>query len=160
MKRTANLDAHRPTPTKNIARHNKAEQRKEAKLQKDSEDMRKLAAAAIENAIAAAADIRNANPAALRRDLQRYKIQHADVHTTKINTYVLTAISEETGEMRHYRTEERHALKFIGNADYLTHHKEPTIYLIYFRGEANPKAWIKVDERKAGKPQSKQQSLF
>lgn len=149
MKATT-TQSHRPTPRTNMAAHNAAENRRAAKNEAASEEVQRLQAqrriqALYENPMKPW----NCSRDGLRRTLQNFKLHR---HPTELlpGTYLMRAISKETGEIRLYKFNDYYVQKFVGNGDYVLNNGEPTIYQTYVRTGYTATSWQLLDSREAG----------
>ena len=141
MKTTTPTTWHKPQPTHHRAAHLKSEAERAAQeARRESRIIR---------AIAEKGNMSLCQPAALRRELLRFRLQ---LHPTelKVGTYLMVAISQETGEIRKYTTRFLENQKFIGNADFILNGKEKTLYITLVRTGNENTSWSEIDRREAG----------
>lgn len=138
---TSNLDAHRPTPRTNNAAHAAAQNERANRNARQD-------AAAIRYCIEHGQTWAFTHEG-LRRSLQPFKLQGSATELTE-GDILISAISQETGEIRKYRTHFKENIRFIGNSDFLLNNREHTLYLVYERTGYTATSWQEIDRREAG----------
>ena len=141
MRTTSNLGAHRPAPRTNTAAHTAAVNERANKQARREE-------AAIRYCIEHGQSWAYTREG-LRRSLLKFKV-NGSAQELKQGEYLVVAISQETGDIRKYRTLYHENVRFIGNSDYLLNDKEHTLYMVYVRTGETATSWRQLDKREAG----------
>ena len=77
----------------------------------------------------------------MRASLAIFKTNPSELCVIPAGWYVIEAISNITGEIRHYTTRDPENVRYIGNTDYMAYGYEPTDYRVFLRTANDESSW-------------------